>query len=273
MSFSNIYKSSVKCEEPIVAKVLCGDHFSYESVQSLVKIVSLYFTAVELQKCTEQELHFKEIGKKKILLILPGATDLKQIELSEEQQETINTYTKNGLIKVLAVCAGAFFASQSITYYGQKRHEDKKLDLFKGVCYGPAVPLKDPQWKITTGEISLEDAIEPSSGFVTMIGGGAFIPLETHREGREYHVISRYLTLPDRPIAALACVTKNSREYHAVLIGPHVEYDSSDPCFISLKQGFPHRGDEIDAITTDLSKSDSFRKDIFEKVFSLLGLK
>jgi hypothetical protein len=56
-------------------------------------------------------------------------------------------------------------------------------------------------------------------------------------------------------------------------MGPHMEYDSSDPCFVSLQQGFPHRRDDIDKITSDLFKSESFRKDVFAKAFSLLGLK
>lgn len=172
---SAVSKSTfIKFQEPVVIKILSGEHFSHESVQALAKVASIFFSFVEIQKIKEEDLHFKELGKRKILLIFPGAADLKKISLTIEQQEEINLHARTGSIKVLAVCAGAFFASESIIYEDQKRHEEKKLCLFKGSSCGPAFQSEDPRWTISSQQISCEIHREVENGYVTMIGGGFF---------------------------------------------------------------------------------------------------
>lgn len=190
---SSVYRSTcTKFEEPVVVKILSGEHFSHESVQALAKVVSVFFSFLEVQKLTEADLHFKELGKRKVLLIFPGASDLRKISLTIKQQEEINLHARTGNIKVLAVCAGAFFASESIIYDDQKRHEEKKLCLFKGSSCGPAFQSEDPRWNISSEQISLQNHQDVERGHVTMIGGGF---LFLHQNLLKEKIILLYLAI------------------------------------------------------------------------------
>ena len=260
-------------QEPVVVKILSGEHFTNESVIALAKVAESFFASLEIQHLKEQELHFQELGAKKILLILPGATDLKAIALTHEQQEQINCYALSGSIKVLAVCAGAFFASKTISYNGNIRHADKKLTLFKGASCGPAFPSEDPRWKLSAEEISLEQFDEQRQGFAAMIGGGFFVPDSKLTENKDYTIVSRYLTLPSKPIAALTCVPGEEKQFHVALIGPHAEFEGDDESFKALKIGFSDKAHQIDQITHDLRTTTRFRKELFYQVFSRLGFK
>lgn len=273
MSLAVSKTAFTKFQEPVVVKILSGEHFSHESVQALGKVATIFFSILELQKLNEEDLHFKELGTRNILLIFPGAAELKKISLTVEQQEEINLHARTGNIKVLAVCAGAFFASESIIYDDQKRHEDKKLCLFKGSSCGPAFPSEDPRWTISSQQISCEFRPEEEKGYVTMIGGGFFLPSPKLVEGKDYCVISRYSTLPGAPIAALTCIPNSEGNFNVALIGPHAEYEGYDECFFFLKQGFPDKALKVDQITQDLSGSSSFRKHLFHFIFSRLGFK
>lgn len=269
---SAVSKSCVRFDEPVIVKILSGEHFSHESVQALTRVVAGFFCSFEIQKVKEEELHFKELGKRKILLVFPGASDLKQINLSTKQQEEINLYALGGMIKVLAVCAGAFFASETIIYDTQKRHEGKKLSLFKGACCGPAFESQDPKWIISAQQLSLESQ-RGNTGYGTMIGGGFFAPSSKLMENRDYCVISRYVSLPGTPIAALTCLPGVDEEFNVALVGPHLEYEATDESFFFLKKAFPDKGPLVDTITTHLSQSCLFRKDFFHVIFSRLGFR
>jgi len=260
-------------QEPVVVKILSGEHFSHESVKALANIVSKFFKILEIQKVKEQELHFKELGKRKILLILPGASDLRAIDLSLEQQALINLYAAHGAIKVLAVCAGAFYASKSIIYHGEERHSDKQFFLFRGSACGPAFMGDDPKWNISSQSISLEGVIPRETGYATFIKGGFFVPDPQLIEGKDYFVLSRYEKLPARPIAALACLCCATSDFHAVLMGPHVEFNAEDESFDSLKTAFAHKATLVEKIVEDLHITASFRMHFFQQVFSRLGFK
>jgi glutamine amidotransferase-like uncharacterized protein len=268
-----VSKTFIRFDEPVVVKILSGENFSHESVQALANVVANVFFSCEIQKVQEDELHFKEMGKRKILLIFPGATDLKKIKLSKEQQEEINFYAIGGMIKVLAVCAGAFFASQTIIYQAQKRHEEKTLCLFRGSCCGPAFESPEPKWTLSAQLLSLEDTCAEKKGYATMIGGGFFVPSATLVKDRDYCVISRYLELPSAPIAALACLPGVDDSFHAALVGPHVEFEGFDESFLSLKKACVEKAAVVDDITGRLSQTFSFRKDLFHHIFFRLGFK
>jgi glutamine amidotransferase-like uncharacterized protein len=260
-------------QEPVVVKILSGEHFSHESVKALVHIVSKFFNKFELQKVKEHDLHFKELGNRKILLIIPGTSDIKAIDLSLEQQELINLYAAHGAIKVLAVCAGAFYASKSLIYNGERRHSDKQFFLFRGSACGPAFMGDDPKWNISSQSISLEGIIPRETGYATFIKGGFFIPDPELIEEKDYFVLSRYEKLPARPIAALACLSCAKSDFHAVLMGPHVEFDAEDESFESLKTAFAHKAPCVEKIVEDLHTTTAFRLHFFQQVFSRLGFK
>jgi glutamine amidotransferase-like uncharacterized protein len=264
---------SPRFQEPVVVKILSGEHFSHESVRALAHIVSKFFTTLELQNVKEQELHFKELGSRKILLIIPGASDLKAIDLSLEQQAVINLYAGLGAIKVLAVCAGAFYASKSIIYLGEKRHSEKKFFLFGGSACGPAFMGEDPKWNISSQSVSLEGVMPRETGYATFINGGFFVPDSQLIEGKDFVTLSRYEKLPAQPIAALACLPGVNGNFHAVLMGPHLEFDAQDECFESLKTAFAHKATFVEKVVEDLHATSEFRRHFFQQVFSRLGFK
>ena len=259
-------------QEPIVVKILSGEGFSYESVTAIETLVESFFQKCQIQKLKERELHFSEIKSKKILLIIPGASDLSKITLSLEQQREIDVFCKKGLIKILAVCAGAFFVSKNIIYSGSLKKSVKDVSLFDGSCVGPAFDDEADGWKISAQKLLLCSPKKEERGYLTYIGGGYFVPDDTLKENVHYQVLSRYLDREGEPVASLSCCPLE-RHSNAVLIGPHIEYSSTTHAFKTLREAFPLKLEKIDGILDKLSSSASFRVRFIQRHFEVLGLR
>ena len=244
-------------QEPIVVKILSGEGFSYESVTAIETLVESFFQKCQIQKLKERELHFSEIKSKKILLIIPGASDV---------------FCKKGLIKILAVCAGAFFVSKNIIYSGSLKKSVKDVSLFDGSCVGPAFDDEADGWKISAQKLLLCSPKKEERGYLTYIGGGYFVPDDTLKENVHYQVLSRYLDREGEPVASLSCCPLE-RHFNAVLIGPHIEYSSTTHAFKTLREAFPLKLEKIDGILDKLSSSASFRVRFIQRHFEVLGLR
>lgn len=258
--------------DPIVVKILSGDGFSYESIAALETLVVSFFQKCEIQKLKEKDLHFSEIKFKKILLIIPGASDLSKITLSLEQQREIDVFCKKGLIKILAVCAGAFFVSKNIIYNGSIKKSVREVSLFDGSCIGPVFDEEMDGWKISAQKILLCSPRNEESGYLTFLGGGFFVPSDTLKENIHYKVLSRYLDREGEPVASISCCPLEN-QFNAVLIGPHLEYSSITDAFRTLRDAFPHKSEKIESILQKLSSTELFRSKLIKQHFEVLGLR
>lgn len=214
--------------DPINIQILRGSRFSLESSQGLEVLLNTLFPQGNIQALDVEQLKFSEKPPKQTLLVLPGSIDIKTWQIPEIEQKSIECLCKNGMLKVLGVCAGAFYVSQEIVYDGVKKvHDNRSIQLFKGSCSGPFLTHSQPS------ELSIRVRVEQifvdhKPLDVAVNGGGWFIPDSDLVQGRDYVVLANYDN-EERSIAAVACVPASSESnYNALLIGPHFEYEKKN---------------------------------------------
>ena len=259
-------------KEPVVVKVLSGPHVSLESSEALCALHSLFFEKIEIQKVEEKDLHFKELGTRKILLVFPGALHLSDLNFSKAQQEEIKRLCEGGMIKIVAVSGGAFFVSKEIVFQKQRKINHRKMVLFDGICYGPAFSHDEGSWDASAEKVKVIAEKKISSGFATMIGGGFFIPSSELKEGADFEVLAKYEELEGEPIAAIACLPHQG-EFNALLIGAHFEYEHHDHAFNVIAKLAPEKERGIDEVVTKLFSSTEFRHQSFLRFLTKLGFR
>ncbi|PCI91693.1 hypothetical protein COB11_08230 [Candidatus Aerophobetes bacterium] len=127
---------------PAIIKILRGLNFSHESSTGLEETLRKLFNerTTVFQVVDEESLQFKEIESQipiNTLLVLPGAPSISKWKFSDETLERIQRYYDSGLLKIIAVCVGAFFCSRHVVYQ-EKKGTESLINIFKGSCVSPA---------------------------------------------------------------------------------------------------------------------------------------
>lgn len=233
---------------PLV-KILSGSHVSLESALGLEHLLRALFPQGEFQTCNEVEMRFDGEARR-ILLVLPGSSEMKNWNFTQTQQELIDRLCRIGTLQILSVCAGSFYISRTIVYQGEERVLDHRyLKLFQGACVGPIVKKQDPHdLEIALGEISIgQQKVE-----VPINGGGHFLPDAVLQSGVDYEALAHY---SDGTIPAIACMPRRGENpgYNAVLVGPHFEYEGKN--FIGLRGVLPSHWDRLTEMATRVERS------------------
>lgn len=266
--------------QPVLVKIL-GEPLASESSPCLVRRIRDLFANPTIQVVRDsKDLNFTEMeaggeygpywrGKKK-LVVFPGSRDLKLWTFNEETQRKLQKYCELG-VKVLGICAGAFFCSEQIIYGGSvKDHPEKYVSFFRGTCEGPAFPDN-----VKEGGIQLQTQLMNVAGRVghVVMGGGGFFTPNPDLKDHDYEVLATYPSLDRAPPAAIACLPNKNRgeegTYNAVLIGPHLEHGEED--LEPLHPLFPHL--DIREMQKKLRESELFRLEALKDFFVKMGFK
>lgn len=205
------------------------------------KPVALYAdagAALDLVAALESEFSNREIASTRVLatditasstsperirmLVMPGGADLPYLKLlTGTQVEIIKQFVKDGG-KFLGICAGAYFAANSIIFDGGLPGEisgPRPLQFFPGQAIGPAfgAGTYDPDSRTGARAVEIEILADGSRGRVYYNGGCYFS--ESHDPN--VIVLARFTELPGRPPAI---VQVQYGAGSATLCGVHPEF-------------------------------------------------
>jgi glutamine amidotransferase-like uncharacterized protein len=272
-SISSTFRSPLTTcfTEPVIVKIFSGTRVSYESVKGLTNVIQTLFKHPMIETIEEESgLHFRDIDlTMKTVVVLPGARTTREWNFTSEQKKEMQSLCERGLIKVLLVCAGAFYASETVVYNQQSKEKDSSFSLFKGACVGPAFQTKEKF------DIQVEPVTVPCGEGnivinVVMNGGGYFVP---PAKEENYEVLARYKSIEKEPIAALACQPNKDGTYNAVLVAPHFEHDEDTIDFESLERMFPDQKGNFTSMAKKLNHSRLFRLAAMQGFFEKMGCK
>jgi len=167
-------------------------------------------------------------GKNTDLLIFPGGRDLPyQQALQGSYNQSIVQFVQDGG-KFLGICAGGYFASQSIVFEKGgplQIIQDRELGFFPGVAEGPIYGLGKFAYDNPSGmqiaKLRLPSIKNPICAYYN--GGCAFIEADS-KEGIE--VLAHYSDIEGSPAAIIKAKLGKGI---AILSGVHPEYEPSDP--------------------------------------------
>jgi biotin---protein ligase len=159
------------------------------------------------------------------LVVFPGGRDLPYLDaLQGEANRRITTFVEGGG-RFLGICAGAYYASQSIVFAQGSELEivgRRELAFFPGRAIGPAYSAPF----CYEGEEGARVASIVWEGGISSLyfnGGCLFENAENYPS---IQVIARYHDLPHKPAAAVYCPRGRGA---ALLSGVHPEYAPFDP--------------------------------------------
>lgn len=239
---------------PVSVQILSGSHFCPQSIDGLSRLIGECLKNAKICQVTESEL---ELGTKETrqLLVIPGAPSTQQWDLREDQQTQIHALCSSGDLRVICVCAGAYFASRQVVYE-EKIKKPGCLQLFQGTCKGPFLQ------GIQIGEMQIKGSKVP----VCFNLGGTFLPDPSLEEGKDYVELGRY---PDNSLAALACQPQKDGTYGAILLGPHLEYTQEH--FQSLSRADPSHEKQLLDMGRVMEQSSNERCLVMRKFLGQLG--
>ena len=151
-------------------------------------------------------------------LWVPGgwAYDYKR-GISAEGKQRLRTFVARGG-RYIGSCAGAYFASDSILWEGERYEYD--LDLFLGVSEGPIPEIAPwPRWTLTL--VQVEGGSEPLS--MLYYGGQVFRLEGAVARGQEAQVVARWGRGSGLGEGEPAGIRIRYGEGSALLLGPHPE--------------------------------------------------
>ena len=258
--------------EPIHINVLYGEHFSHESSEGIVRLVSSLFKIVDIFRVNERQLEDQLndgalSASIKTMVIFPGARTVRDWAFTKSLKAKILDKNKIGEILLVGICAGAFFLSNDIEFNKMKRQHDNYLPIFQGQCVGPVfTQVEDASaagYRINITDIRLAEAATMK---VAVSGAGYFRPGSGMQEEVDYEVLARYESIESRPIAAIAC-TPFRGCFHTLLVGPHFEYEADD--LQKIKEDVP----DVKPMIPQLEESKVARLKAIYSFFTRLGLK
>ncbi|MCH9630911.1 MAG: hypothetical protein S4CHLAM37_09210 [Chlamydiia bacterium] len=257
---------------PAVVKIMRGLNFSHESSIGLEATLRKLFNerTTDFQIHDEDSLHFREIESDipiDTLLVFPGAPSISKWKFSDVLQHRIQKYYDNGLLKVVGVCAGAFFCSRHVVYRERKGTESL-INIFKGTCKGPAYRGNEPAYgraNIRVEPLTLLD--RKVTCHVTMNGGGYF---EIDPESEPVVDVKAVYEHSKEP-AIIACRPHPDRPHGAVFMGPHFEYGAQSEAFHSYETLFPEVKGDLAQMRKKLALSEDLRMEALTGYIEELG--
>lgn len=271
MACSLVQKGFSLFDEPVVVKLLSTPRLCEESIHALSSLIHKLFKIVDLQTCTEETLHFKERSYTKILLVLPDALSASQIKLSRAVEEEIKRHCLEGSVKVLGVCAGAFYLSDKVEYEGLEMDHSRYLTLFDGIAKGPLYVEDETKWKLQAQKVKI--LATQALGCAVALGGTFFSPKEAQTPSSDFKVLATTLDKDEeKPIALASC--KDARGFFsALLLGTHFEFEATEQGLKNLKQFFPSKKGEIEKIQHSLTETKEFRLCAMQGFLQELGFR
>ena len=253
---------------PAVIKIMKGNFFDVQSSTELSRVLTQLFDekVCRFEYIKEIELNFEQKSVP-TLLVLPGSTSISKWSFSKDQQKQIQSLYESGVLKIIGVCAGAFYSSREVVYGGAQGTRSL-VDIFKGACVGPAYEGNAPAIGRVT--VQIKPLLIKESGQLcnaTMNGGGYF-DLGGVEDKELVKVKAVYES--GQP-AVISCTPKPGMEPGAVLMGPHLEYDSSSDAFTTFKEAFPLRKDEFEKMQEKLRCHDMERVEFLADLIADLG--
>lgn len=270
MAIACAQKVSGFFEEPVVIKLLSTPLVSFECVEALAQMMRKLFLSLEIQKCTEESLDFTETSSKKILLVLPDAMSVSHIKISAALQERIKFLCKEGHVKILGVCAGAFYLSQDVEYKGVKIEHTRVLTLFSGLTQGPFY-VEEKEWEIRAERVQI--LATQKFGSVTVIGGASFVPKQTQDHEIDSKPLALCETKTGNHVVALATSRDKAGIFSTLLLGSHFEFEAQHSGFSCLKTSFPEKKESVEKIQHALAESKDFRLCAMHGFLQELGFK
>ncbi|KAI8368468.1 biotin-protein ligase [Blakeslea trispora] len=167
------------------------------------------------------------------MLVMPGGRDLPYCQaLDGQPNQAIKTFVENGG-RYLGICAGAYYASQSIEFEkGNSQMEivaSRQLGFYPGLCRGTAYPgfsyASESGARLVPVSVRKEhfqnnECTTPDDAWMYYNGGGYFVDPDQHSG---VTVLSDYKEL-DHAAAIVHCRVGQG---HALLLGTHPEYEAS----------------------------------------------
>lgn len=197
------------------------------------------------------------------LLIMPGGADLFFCEkLSGQGNEIIRRFVEKGG-SYLGICAGAYYACETLDWACGEIKGDRELSFYKGKATGPIYEWLEKPNDIYNGSWIKAVEIETSDGqkFLTQYNGGPVL-----EESNEAQVIACYSGLENSP-AAIVQGEIGQGKY--ILSSPHIEnfgHFLSDGLYKHLNNSYEREKDEINDLLEHTQAQKEFFKTIIERL-------
>jgi biotin--protein ligase len=208
--------------------IYSGAGTSAYSVNSMVHSLSMLgiHKTHEIQKISKDFFIQPSWEESCALLIFPGGRDLPYVEaLSNGPMDKIKNYVEEGG-KYLGVCAGAYFACDSIEFAKGGPLEvtgERALKFFPGKGIGPAI--KEPVFSYgheTGACIAKLKTTHPSYNSCGLyFNGGCFFQNDPHNAS--FETLAQYEDVEETPSAIVKCQVKKGL---AILSGVHPEFSA-----------------------------------------------
>ncbi len=158
------------------------------------------------------------------MVVFPGGRDLYYCESLHGNggAKKLQTYVKNGG-RYLGICAGAYFAADSIDFEKGGELEvcgERQLKFYPGIAHGPAYKDQKFSYASHSGLRAAHIATEDGIFHAYFNGGCAFVDPDLYPQVK---VLGRYSDLPGKPAAIVCCTFGKGL---AILSGVHIEHPS-----------------------------------------------
>jgi glutamine amidotransferase-like uncharacterized protein len=197
---------------------------------------------------------------KTALLIIPGGRDIfYHASLDGAGTDKIRRFVEKGG-NYLGICAGAYFACQSIAFETGgplEVHGSRSLQFFPGVAKGPAYGPNKYSYENARGVEAAKISWERGECVVYFNGGCLF---ESENPRPFVKTLSRYLDLPHHPSAVLEIPVEKGC---TILSGVHIEYT---PRFLNREDPY------LAKIIPLLESAEEARRAIFRSFLQRLGI-
>ncbi|MBI2743345.1 MAG: hypothetical protein HYX48_05455 [Chlamydiales bacterium] len=220
---------------------------------------------VDLTQHTIKRMDAKQLitdpwEKETALVVMPGGRDVYyHSALDGIGTQKIRRFVEAGG-SYLGLCAGAYFASESIEFEKGGRLQvcgRRSLELYPGIAVGPAYGPGKYSYENDQGVEAAHISWGDEECFAYFNGGCYF---ESPHQFSNVRILSSYLNLEERPAAMIECKVGNGR---ALLSGVHIEFNSA-----LLGRGSRY----FERVYPLLEKAENKRREIFQEVLKRLNI-
>lgn len=252
---------------------------SHESSHGLKSLVHSVFKEgyATCEDCSFTDFRLSEKdfeGDKKVVLVFPGARSCSEWTFTQDQMQSIKNNVVLNRLKLIGVCAGAYFLSKHSVYNASDKTiaKTRELGFFHGSCIGPVLPDNVFETgKMNIKLISILSEEDRRVQDVALNGGGYFCP---EKGSDDYVVVGRFhernLQSEGKDVAMICCHKVNEGErltYSAFLSSCHLEEDTIPSIFSSSNDPLLRQSNQ--KLADPLNKS--FRRDLFIRGLGHLG--
>lgn len=229
-----------------------------QTVKSLQKEIDPH--AHQLVRTSAKQLISSDWEQRTALVVVPGGRDrYYHSSLNGKGSEKLRRFVEGGG-SYLGLCAGAYFAAESIEFEKGGKLQVcamRSMKLYPGAAIGPAYGLGKYCEESDRGVEAAHISWNGAECFAYFNGGCYF---DRPNEYANVRVLSSYLNLDGCPAAIVECRVGKGK---ALLSGVHIEYNSA-----LLKRD----SDQIKRLLPLFKSAETRRRTIFREILQGFGI-